>query len=116
MLEADLFKSLVINLLDNAYKSLGKKGNIDINLKLNGKNLILTVSDDGRGIPQEELDKITQAFYRVDKSRSRSQGGVGLGLALCNKIVMLHNGSMKFESESGKGTTVTVILRGESDE
>ena len=58
-----------------------------------------------------QIDKITEAFYMVDKSRSREQGGAGLGLAICLQIVQLHEGSMQFESEEGKGTRVTLRLR-----
>ena len=73
--------------------------------------------DNGRGIAESELDKITEAFYRVDKSRSRMQGGVGLGLTLCKEITALHHGSLKFDSSPGAGTRVTVTLYGsEGDE
>ena len=68
------------------------------------------VADNGRGMEAEELERITEAFYRVDKARSRSQGGAGLGLALCKQIVALHNGTIHFTSEPGKGTRVTVDL------
>ena len=68
--------------------------------------------DNGRGMEKSELTKITEAFYRVDKSRSRKQGGAGLGLALCKQIVELHNGTISFFSEPGKGTRVTVCLYG----
>ena len=70
------------------------------------------VTDNGRGIPPQALEHLTEAFYRVDKSRSRAQGGVGLGLALCREIVALHNGTMEFTSTLGKGTCVTVELKG----
>ena len=72
----------------------------------------ITVTDQGRGIPEEELDKITEAFYMVDKSRSRAQGGAGLGLALCRRIVELHGGELEIESEPGRGTRVRVHLNG----
>ena len=72
----------------------------------------IRVLDTGRGIPQEEIAHITEAFYRVDKSRSRAQGGVGLGLSLCSEIVQLHNGTMSFASRVGNGTCVTVELKG----
>ncbi len=73
------------------------------------------VVDNGRGMEKSELTKITEAFYRVDKSRSRKQGGAGLGLALCKQIVELHNGSIQFASEPGKGTKVTVTLYGKEE-
>ena len=70
------------------------------------------VSDTGCGMPKGELDKITEAFYRVDKSRSRKQGGVGLGLALCKEIVRIHKGDMEFISQEEKGTTAIITIGG----
>ena len=70
------------------------------------------VADNGRGMAPEELSRITEAFYRVDKARSRSQGGAGLGLALCKQIVELHNGNLHYDSQLGKGTRATVTLYG----
>lgn len=110
--EPDLMKSLIINLTDNAIKALDGKGNIKISSTITEHGCKICVQDDGRGIPNDKKDKILQAFYRVDKARSRSQGGAGLGLALCSEIVNLHNGTISFESEPGKGTTVTVELNG----
>ena len=63
-------------------------------------------------IPAEELERVTEAFYMVDKSRSRAQGGAGLGLALCRRIVDLHGGTLELESTPGQGTRVTVRLKG----
>ena len=62
-------------------------------------------------MPPEALRHITEAFYRVDKSRSRAQGGAGLGLALCEQIVRLHGGTLQFASRVGNGTCVTALLR-----
>ena len=73
---------------------------------------IIKIQDNGRGMPKEALNHITEAFYRVDKSRSRKQGGAGLGLALCSNIVKIHNGSINFQSKEGIGTIVTVELKG----
>lgn len=112
MLEPDLVKSLLLNLMDNARKALDAGGEIFIESSALPDGCRIRITDNGRGIPQEALSKITDAFYRVDKSRSRAQGGVGLGLALCSEIVALHNGTMEFESVPGKGTRVTVELRG----
>lgn len=112
LLEPDLVKSLLINLTDNARKALDNGGRIMIESKTLPDGCIIRVADNGRGIPETELAKITDAFYRVDKSRSRAQGGVGLGLSLCSEIVALHNGEMSFESVVGKGTIVTVELKG----
>ncbi len=112
MLEPDLVKSMLVNLLDNARKAMDKGGNIYIVSEMTDEGCVIRVHDTGRGIPPEELSKLTEAFYRVDKSRSRAQGGVGLGLALCNEIVKLHDGSLKFESRIGNGTCVTAELKG----
>jgi signal transduction histidine kinase len=112
MLEPDLVKSLIINLADNARKALDSGGQILIESKTLPDGCLIRVADNGRGIPESELARITDAFYRVDKSRSRAQGGAGLGLSLCNEIVALHNGTMSFESVVGKGTIVTVELKG----
>ena len=111
MLEPDLVKSLLVNLLDNARKAMDG-GNIYVVSEMLPDGCRIRVLDTGRGIPQEEIAHITEAFYRVDKSRSRAQGGVGLGLSLCSEIVRLHNGTMSFASRIGNGTCVTVELRG----
>lgn len=112
MLEPDLVKSLIINLVDNARKAMDSGGIIIVKGKLTDSGCELTVVDNGRGMPREELNRITEAFYRVDKSRSRAQGGAGLGLALCSEIIALHHGDMAFESTPGKGTVVRVRLNG----
>ena len=118
MLEPDLFMSLLINLIDNARKAIEADGEILIRSETDGDICDISVTDNGRGIPEDELNKIKDAFYRVDKSRSRAQGGVGLGLRLCDEITALHGGEIIFDSELGKGTKVTIKLKkaGESDE
>ena len=112
LLEPDLVKSLLVNILDNSRKAMDKGGNIYIMSEMTEEGCRIRVLDTGRGIPQEEISHITEAFYRVDKSRSRAQGGVGLGLSLCSEIVRLHNGTMEFASRIGNGTCVTVELKG----
>lgn len=112
LMEPDLVRSLLVNLLDNARKAMDNGGNIYVLSQMTDEGCLIRILDTGWGIPQDEINKITEAFYRVDKSRSRAQGGVGLGLALCNEIVKLHKGTMKFESRIGNGTCVNVELRG----
>ena len=91
---------------------LGDVGNIYVWQEMLPDGCRVRVLDNGRGIPPEALAHLTEAFYRVDKSRSRAQGGAGLGLSLCNEIVQLHGGTMQFESRVGNGTVVTVELKG----
>jgi len=109
-LEPDLFMSLLLNLIDNARKAIDDGGTISISSRARNGVCVLRLTDNGRGIPDDELNKIKDAFYRVDKSRSRAQGGVGLGLRLCDEIAALHGGEISFESQLGKGTTVTISL------
>ena len=112
LLEPDLFRSLVLNLLDNARKAMEGPGTITAAVTLTDSGCRLTVQDTGRGMPPEALAHLTEAFYRVDKSRSRAQGGAGLGLTLCDRVAALHGGQLHLESQPGQGTTVTVTLKG----
>lgn len=109
-MEPDFVKSLLYNLVDNAAKAIEQDGVIVIRAILRPDGCQFQVADNGRGMEAKELDRITEEFYRVDKARSRKQGGAGLGLALCKQIVMLHNGTIHFASDPGKGTKVTVNL------
>ena len=113
-LEPDLVKSLLYNLIDNASKAMEGEGIIAVKGTAIPGGCQFQVVDNGRGMEAAELTKITEAFYRVDKARSRSQGGAGLGLALCKQIVELHGGSIRFDSQPGKGTRVTVTLYGKA--
>ena len=113
MAEADLLKSLFINLIDNAIKSIEETGHIEIHAREAAEQMTcIEIKDDGRGMPDSEIKHITEAFYRIDKSRSRAQGGAGLGLTLCNEIVHLHGGSLTFRSREQSGTCATVFLKG----
>lgn len=111
-LEPDLFKSLLYNLMDNARKAMDQGGKILIQSDFIENCLRIRVADNGRGMPEEALNRLTEAFYRVDKSRSRAQGGAGLGLSLCRRIVDLHHGELRFTSREGIGTCVTITLTG----
>ena len=109
-LEPEFVKTLLINLWDNACKAGAKR--ILTNAAMLPSGCRFTIQDDGQGIPPAALSHLTEAFYRVDKSRSRALGGVGLGLSLCQEIAILHNGSIQFSSKPGCGTTITVDLKG----
>ncbi len=110
--ELDLFKTLMINLVDNARKASKKGDVIELFGKAEDGGYALYVRDHGRGMPAEELSRITEPFYMIDKSRSRAQNGAGLGLALCQRIAELHGTRLEYESELGKGTTVRILLKG----
>lgn len=105
-MDRDLFESLLINLIDNSIKASQEGGVIILAAEADR----ITVSDQGCGIPAEEIPKVTEAFYMVDKSRSRREGGSGLGLALCDKIAQLHNAVLSIESMPGQGTAVSVVF------
>ena len=109
-LEPDLVKSLLYNLVDNAGKAMDAEGSVVVRGILIPGGCEIQVTDNGRGMEEAELSRITEAFYRVDKSRSRQQGGAGLGLSLCRRIVELHGGHLHFASVPGSGTRVTVTL------
>ena len=106
--EYDLFKTLMFNLIDNAVKAECK--HIDIGGKVTKNTYSINVTDNGQGMPLSELTKITEAFYTVDKSRSRRQHGAGIGLALVAKIAEIHGSTLAFNSAEGVGTDVQIDL------
>lgn len=112
VVDKELLKSLLYNLVDNAVKASGEGGKITVNGTFQKEEFVVVVEDQGVGIAQDEISKITQAFYMVDKVRGRASGGAGLGLALCAEIAAVHRGSMQFESEQGKGTRVILTMKG----
>ncbi|MDY5730205.1 MAG: HAMP domain-containing sensor histidine kinase [Eubacteriales bacterium] len=101
---------VVYNLVDNAVKYTGDDGVIELNLFKNGKMVILSVRDNGHGIPEEDTKHIFDRFYRVDKARSRETGGTGLGLSIVHQMVMLHGGKIYVESKEGEGSEFVVEL------
>ena len=111
-IDPDLMESVCLNLLDNARKAVTGQGVIQLSGISEGPGYCIQVTDNGRGIPAEDLGRLTEAFYMVDKSRSRAEGGAGLGLSVCQRIVSLHGGTMEFESTPGQGTRVRVHLKG----
>ncbi len=112
--EANLIKSVLLNLVDNAYKASSPPEGENIVIEVYGRQeeqgYFFAVKDYGMGIPKEELKKITEAFYMVDKSRSRSKNGAGLGLALCREILNLHTSELIIESTEGEGSCFSFRL------
>ena len=110
-IKADLFKleQMLVNLLDNAVKYTDR-GEITVSLDVHEKRIRIQVKDTGIGIPKDDIPRIFERFYVVDKSRSRKSGGTGLGLSIVKHIVLLHNGTINIESALGRGTSVTVTL------
>lgn len=102
----ELLVCLFRNLLENAIRACDRGGEVKIRYG-DGK---FAIRDNGIGMEPEELQNITEPFYRVDKARSRESGGTGLGLALCQDIAKLHQAKMQYESEAGEGTEVTVVF------
>lgn len=107
-IEFDLFKTLLLNIADNASKADSTQITISGTYSM-GKYRIRII-DNGRGMPEEQLNRITEAFYMIDKSRSRKQHGAGLGLAIAKKIADIHGTELQFRSSIGAGTTVQVEL------
>ncbi len=107
--DATLLELLISNLCDNAIKACRGREERRVTVSVVGSRICVT--DTGRGMKSEELRHITEPFYRTDKSRSRADGGAGLGLALCLRIAEAHGGKLEFTSEIDKGTTATVTLK-----
>ncbi len=118
--EPSLIKTLIYNLIDNACKASEKGQVIHLKGEIKNDRYAFTITDEGCGIPKDELDKITQPFYMIDKSRSRKMGGAGLGLSLCCETARLHGSELEFKSEDGKGTevsfTVALVKEGEAND
>lgn len=109
--DGDLLISLLTNLIDNAAKASQPGKTIQVTADETADSYRLAVSDEGSGIPADKIALVTEPFYRVDKARSRKQGGAGLGLSLCQLIATAHGGELNISSEIGKGTTITMTWR-----
>ncbi len=109
-IDKDAIEQVIVNIISNAIKYTGENGNIFIKTESTNNFLTLTVKDDGMGIPEEDLDRIFERFYRVEKARNRDSGGTGLGLAIAKEIITGHNGLINIYSNFGEGTTVEIKL------
>lgn len=109
--DRERLEQVVVNILSNAVKYTPAGGHIRLSAReISGERVRIMVEDDGVGIPQEDVPRLFERFYRVDKARSREAGGTGLGLAIAKEIVQQHEGKITLASEYGKGTTVSIIL------
>lgn len=103
-------EQIIINIVSNAMKYTGEGGRIELSLRDAGKNVEIAVSDNGVGIPKDDLPRLFERFYRVEKARNSDKGGTGLGLAIAKEFAAAHGGDITVESEVGVGTTFTIIL------
>ena len=114
-IDTDKMTQVIDNILNNAIKYSPDGGRITVSMKTTDDQMILSVSDQGLGIPKQDLPKIFDRFYRVDRARSRAQGGTGLGLAIAKEIIKQHKGFIWAKSEYGKGSTFTIVLPYDKD-
>ena len=109
--QPELLCDMLYNLIQNARKATPADGKVEVLLDETPTRLTIRVQDTGCGIPPQELARITEPFYMVDKSRAREQGGSGMGLALCARIAALHGTTLQFASVPSQGTTVSFCLQ-----
>ena len=114
-IDTDKMTQVLDNILNNAIKYSPDGGEIRVGMKTTDAQLIISISDEGLGIPKKDLPRIFDRFYRVDKARSRAQGGTGLGLAIAKEIIKQHKGFIWAKSEYGKGSTFTIVLPYDKD-
>lgn len=115
-MDTDKITQVLYNIISNALKYSPEGGTVTYRLRDAWELLEISVSDQGMGIPKENVDKIFERFYRVDKARSRQMGGTGLGLAIAKEMIEAHGGSIWAKSEEGKGTTIYFTLPMAADE
>ena len=108
--DRERIEQVLMNIVSNAIKYTPDGGKIQITAGVSGKNVFVRVSDNGIGIPEKDLPRLFERFYRVDKARSRESGGTGLGLSIAREILKEHKGDIRIESVYGEGTDVTITL------
>ena len=114
-IDTDKMTQVIDNIMNNAIKYSPDGGKITVGMKTTEDQLIISISDEGLGIPKKDLPKIFDRFYRVDKARSRAQGGTGLGLAIAKEIIKQHHGFIWAKSEYEVGSTFTIVLPYDKD-
>jgi len=106
----DQMFQLIKNLMENAIRYGKKFGFVKVDSRRQNHNLLISVQDDGIGIPKTEQARVFERFYRVDKARSKATGGTGLGLSIVKHIVLNHGGHIELDSTEGRGTTITIYI------
>ncbi len=106
----ELLKCMLINLVDNGIKACNSEGIVKLNAYYENGKKVISVEDNGKGMQEKHISHITEAFYRVDKSRSRAEGGFGLGLSLCEQIADRHDANISFSSKPNQGTKVEITF------
>ena len=114
-IDTDKMTQVIDNILNNAIKYSPDGGKITVTMKTTDDQMILSISDQGLGIPKQDLPRIFDRFYRVDRARSRAQGGTGLGLSIAKEIIKQHKGFIWAKSIYGKGSTFTIVLPYDKD-
>src|SRR5699024_1401384 len=109
-IDPERFQQVIMNILMNAKNHSRKNTTTSIHVEQRKENIVMTIKDEGEGIPAEDLPYIFDRLYRVEKSRSRISGGAGLGLAITREIIDAHDGHIEMKSEVGKGTSVIIRL------
>ena len=108
--DRERIEQVIMNIVSNAIKYTADGGQIDITAGARGDQVFVNVTDNGIGIPEKDLPRLFERFYRVDKARSRESGGTGLGLSIAKEILTQHQGDIQIESVYGQGTSVTITL------
>ena len=106
----DRMKQVFINILDNAIKYSYEGGKINVTATANNEHVQVDIRDYGIGVPEDMIENVFEAFYRVDEERSRERGGFGLGLSIVKQIILRHGGEVTLKSREGEGTLISVVL------
>ncbi len=108
--DRDRLTQILVNILDNAVKFTPESGSVFIDAEQKEDNTVLTITDTGIGVPKEEIRRLGERFYRVDRSRSRDLGGTGLGLSIVKHLMIAHGGKIDIGSKLGIGTKVSLYF------
>ncbi len=109
-MDPDKIEQVLTNLIDNAIRHTAEDGTVTVSYNIKADNITISVTDNGAGIPEEDLPFVFERFYKADKARTRGRSGTGLGLAIAKNIIETHNGKISVQSKEGHGTTFSFRL------